>query len=80
MTSVPAHSVHHLLPLAASNVSFVVVFSIFVVALVVLIVITLRFVIRRDRQGRVAWRERQQNQATTAEGDGPAPPRQPPRP
>jgi hypothetical protein len=56
------------------------VFSIFVVALVVLIVITLRFVIRRDRQGRVAWRERQQNQATTAEGDGPAPPRQPPRP
>jgi hypothetical protein len=47
----------------ASNTPFVVLFSIFVVAMLVLIFITLRWTIRRDRAGREAWRQRQEDRA-----------------
>ncbi len=43
---------------SSDTAAFAVIFGIFVVALLVLIVITLRWVFRRDRAGR-AWRERQ---------------------
>ncbi len=44
---------------SSDTAAFAVIFGIFVVALLVLIVITLRWVFRRDKAGRVAWRERQ---------------------
>jgi hypothetical protein len=59
--------------LASDDVAFAVIFSIFVVALVVLIVITLRWTFRRDKAGRVAWRERQAA-ASTIEGEPPPTP------
>jgi len=34
---------------------FIAVFSVFVVAIVVLIVMTIRWAIKRDRAGRAAW-------------------------
>jgi len=40
---------------AAANIAFGVVFGAFVIALVALIVITLRWAIRRDRVGRAEW-------------------------
>jgi predicted lysophospholipase L1 biosynthesis ABC-type transport system permease subunit len=45
--------------LASDMAAFAVLFGIFVVALLVLIVITLRWVFRRDKAGRIAWREQQ---------------------
>jgi hypothetical protein len=54
--------------LAASNVAFFVLFGIFVIAMVVLTFITLRWVIRRDKAGRQAWLERKQ------QGSPPTPP------
>jgi uncharacterized membrane protein len=62
-------------PLLASNVAFAVIFGIFVVALVVLIVITLTWAIRRDRVGRAAWRQRQAERYAAGEGDVPPAPR-----
>jgi hypothetical protein len=46
--------------LAEDEVAFAVVFGIFIVALVTMIVIVLVWAIRRDRTGRIAWRQRQQ--------------------
>jgi len=46
--------------LAEDEVAFAVVFGIFIVALVTMIVIVLVWAIRRDRSGRIAWRQRQQ--------------------
>jgi hypothetical protein len=64
------------LPLLASNsVAFGIIFGIFLVALVVLIAIVLRWAIRRDRQGRELWKERQASRMTPTEGDGPPAPR-----
>jgi membrane protein implicated in regulation of membrane protease activity len=61
--------------LLASNVAFSITFGIFVIALAALIVIVLRWAIRRDRTGRVAWRQRQQEKMAGPEPDGPPPPR-----
>jgi ABC-type branched-subunit amino acid transport system permease subunit len=61
----------HPLPLLASNAAFVAIFAVFVVALVTLIVIVLMWAIRRDRAGRAAWLQRQQNKAAPAEGEIP---------
>jgi hypothetical protein len=36
---------------------FVAVFSVFIVAILVLIVLTIRWAIKRDRAGRAAWME-----------------------
>jgi hypothetical protein len=60
--------------LLAANAAFVVVFGIFIVALLVMIVIVLLWAIRRDRQGRIEWRQRQQDEAAPGDGDA-APPR-----
>ncbi|HVA09530.1 MAG TPA: hypothetical protein VNG12_22610 [Acidimicrobiales bacterium] len=46
-------------PLVATDVAFYVTFAIFVVAILVLIVVTLMWVVRRDRDLRKAWRQRQ---------------------
>jgi heme exporter protein D len=47
------------LPLLATDVAFFVLFGVFVVAIVALVVITMGWVIRRDRALRSAWRQRQ---------------------
>jgi hypothetical protein len=73
MDHVPAPHAHAAV-LLASNVPFAIIFGIFVVALVTLIVITLMWAIRRDRAGRVAWRQRQQERAAGGEGDLPPTP------
>jgi hypothetical protein len=54
--------------LAASNTAFFVLFGIFVVGMLVLIFLTLRWTIRRDRAGREAWRQRQQGGAPPTSG------------
>jgi len=41
------------------------------VALLVMIVIVLTWAFRRDKQGRAAWRQRQQDRTSAAEGDVP---------
>jgi hypothetical protein len=61
-------------PLAANDVAFGVIFGIFVLALLILIVIVLRWAIRRDRQGRAAWRARQTGTSSATNGDTPLPP------
>ena len=45
--------------LLASNTAFIVVFGVFVAALVAMVVITVTWAWRRDRAGRAAWRRRQ---------------------
>jgi hypothetical protein len=71
----PSHT-HHLGVLVGSNVPFAILFGIFVIALIVMIVITLMWAIRRDRGGRAAWRQRQVERGLGGEGDlPPAPPR-----
>lgn len=62
-------------PLLASDVAFGVLFGLFIVALLVLIVIVLTWAIRRDKQGRAAWRQRQQDGNSAAGGDVPPAPR-----
>jgi hypothetical protein len=64
-------------PLLAANAAFVVLFTVFIVALLSLIVIVLVWAIRRDRQGRIAWRERQQRSASAPAADGDAEPPHP---
>jgi hypothetical protein len=59
--------------LAANDVAFGVLFGIFIVALLTLIVIVAMWVIRRDRQGRAAWLQRQQDRSAAPEGDVPPP-------
>ncbi len=41
------------------DAAFLAVFVFFVVAMIVLTVLTVRFVVRRDRERRAAWREQQ---------------------
>jgi hypothetical protein len=50
---------------STSHLAFDVVFALFAAAMLVLIVLVLRWAIRRDRAGRAAWRER------TAAASGP---------
>jgi hypothetical protein len=57
--------------LASDSVAFGVIFGIFLVALLVLIVIVLRWAIRRDRQGRELWKQRQASTMAPPEGDAP---------
>jgi hypothetical protein len=60
------------LPLLASDsVAFGIIFGIFVVALLVLIVMVLRWAIGRDRQGRKEWKQRQASRFAPTEGDAP---------
>jgi hypothetical protein len=70
-----------LLPtVAASNAAFFAVFGVFVVAMLVLIFLTLRWVIGRDRAGRKAWVDRQvarQQDADAAAGSTGSPPSNP---
>lgn len=61
--------------LASDSVAFGVVFGIFVVALLVLIVIVLRWAIRNDRRGRALWRQQQASRMGPTEGDVPPAPR-----
>jgi hypothetical protein len=60
--------------LASDSAAFAIIFGIFVVALVVLIVIVLRWAIRSDRRGRALWRQRQESGMASTEGDVPPPP------
>jgi hypothetical protein len=70
---IPAHVLAALL--ASSDVTFFVLFGVFVAALVVLCVIVLRWAIRRDSAGRAAWRARQlQRQQTAGDAEPPATP------
>jgi hypothetical protein len=55
-------------PLLAVNVAFVVVFGLFVVAMVVLAVLVITWAVRRDRVGRQAWRQRQEGESPPAPG------------
>jgi hypothetical protein len=65
-----------LTPTLATNAAFVVVFAVFVVALLVLAVVATTWAIRHDRAGRQAWLQRRRQ---AAEGDPPRP-QSPPRP
>jgi hypothetical protein len=67
-------------PLLASDVAFGVLFGVFVVALLALIVIVVTWAVRRDRQGRAAWRQRLLDRSSAAEGDVPPTPPMTPRP
>jgi hypothetical protein len=73
MSYFPALLFLHPRPLLASDVAFAVLFGIFIVALLVLIVIVLTWALRRDKQGRAAWRQRQLDRSAAAEGDVPPP-------
>jgi hypothetical protein len=46
-------------PILASDTAFVVVFGVFIVALVILVAVTVRWAVRHDRSGWRAWRARQ---------------------
>lgn len=64
-------SVHLLgVQLVAAGAAFDAVFGVFVAALVVLAVVTMRWAVRRDRAGRASWLERQREQARGAEQNG----------
>jgi hypothetical protein len=54
--------------LAANDAAFAVLFSIFILAMLVMIVITLRWTIRRDRAGRAAWRARREGESPPTPG------------
>jgi hypothetical protein len=75
MASLPALLSLRPQPLLASDVAFAVVFGIFVVAMLTLIVVVVTWAIRRDRDGRAAWRQRQQDRSAATEGDVPPAPR-----
>jgi hypothetical protein len=49
-----------LLLASAGNTAFFVIFGIFVVAMLVLVVITITWAVRHDVAGRKAWRTRQE--------------------
>lgn len=53
----------------AASAAFYAVFSVFVVAFVVLTVITLSWAVRRDRAGRQAWIERRRAQKSAPGGE-----------
>ena len=44
--------------LLGADAAFYAVFTFFVLALATLVVLTVRFVVRRDREKRAAWRSR----------------------
>ncbi len=48
-------------PLLASDVVGFALFGVFVVAILVLMVLTIRWTFRRDRELRAGWRQRQQS-------------------
>ncbi len=56
--------------LLAVNAAFAIVFGVFVAALLVLVVITITWAVRRDRPGRAAWRQRRRQ---SMQGPGPHP-------
>jgi hypothetical protein len=62
----PALALHPVL--AANDAAFAVLFSIFVAAMLVMIVITIRWTIRRDKAGRAAWRARREGESPPAPG------------
>jgi hypothetical protein len=67
----------------ATNVAFFVVFSVFVVAFLTMVVITLTWALRHDRAGRREWLERRRRQSASGITDPAAPQangRKPPRP
>jgi uncharacterized membrane protein YadS len=71
MERLPKHVVASAQLVASTSLAFAIIFGIFVVALLVLIVITLMWAYRRDKAGRVLWRQRQQERAAPGEGDVP---------
>ncbi len=62
-------------PMLATNTAFYVVFGIFVVAFVVLVVLTIRWAVRHDMAGWKVWRKEQEEAARAA---GTLPPDGPP--
>jgi hypothetical protein len=62
-------------PMLATNTAFAVVFGVFVVAFVVLIVLTIRWAVRHDMAGWKIWRKEQEEAARAA---GTLPPDGPP--
>jgi hypothetical protein len=50
-----------LLLASAGSTAFFVIFGIFVVALLALVVIVIRWAVRHDMAGRKAWRDRQES-------------------
>lgn len=60
--------------LLGADAAFYAVFGVFVAAFVVLVVVTLRWAVRRDRVGRAEWVRRQQDagRAGTADGSPPS--------
>lgn len=77
--------VSRLLPLLGSDAAFGVIFGIFILALLALIVIVLKWAFRHDKEGRAAWRQRQLGRqlppsapgGAAAEGVPPVPPAPP---
>lgn len=63
LAAVLAHASTHTKPLGAT---FIVLFTLFVIGMVALIFLTVRYVIRRDRAGRAEWLERQVEQQRLA--------------
>jgi heme exporter protein D len=49
---------------STGNAAFFVIFGIFVVAMLVLVVVVVRWAVRHDLAGRKAWRERQRAAGT----------------
>jgi len=60
--------------LAADNVAFGVIFGVFVVALLTLMVLVIRWAVRRDRQGRAAWQARRAGGVASTDGEVPPAP------
>ncbi len=60
-----------LTPTLATNAAFVVVFAVFVVAMLVLVLVAATWAIRHDRAGRQAWLQRRRE---AADGGPPRPP------
>ena len=63
-------------PLLATDTEFFVTFGIFVLAMVVLAALIVRWAVRHDRAGFTLWRQRQQAAPTQAPppGEGDVPP------
>ena len=55
----------------ATDVAFGIVFALFVLALLVLAFVTVRWGIRRDRPGRQAWRQSRLDPASERNGTSP---------
>jgi hypothetical protein len=75
MHHVPTPALRSVHLVASTSPAFAIIFGIFVVALVVLIVLTLMWAYRRDKAGRALWRQRQQERVAPTEGDVPPTPR-----